>query len=566
MPINDYGVIFNGRRIVHPGAYDAIDTSKLPITTLGSTNRPIYLGESDSGAPGVVKWFSSAPDARKYLRGGELYDMLDLVFSPSPEGGGGASLVGVLPTNALLKSSAIAGGMTLNSIEYGTGGNRITARLENGTITGSKLFTISRWDLGITEIFDNLGAMMSIQYMGTDAYAAITVAVDASSKKAISLVIKSGLDAGSATVDVTVDLTDSQYATITQLAKYLSSIDGYKVVYSDNSLPSSSLDPVVAADIKTSPYNILAVSQDIPNQINKVSSLINIPVVASGTSIVNFANTTLTGGATGSSPSSWSTYFDSLSKETSDILCVLSSSNTIHAEAESHVEYMSTIGQRRIAFVGGALDETVDETKLRASFLNSSRVVLAYPGIYIKDPTSEITKLVPSYFTAAMLAGRASGVDPSEPLTFDYFNLIALEKDLMAGDPDIDDLITSGVATLEKVYGGGIRLAQSVTTDLKIGSPFRELSLRRGSDALSGKVTQSLEATFVGRKGTPVNVTTVALAAKSILTAAVANEEIAAFRNIVVTFAGSIIRVDYDVAYLDPINFILITSHFVTDI
>ena len=566
MSINDYGVIFNGRRIVHPGAYSAIDTNKLLMTTLGSTNRPIYVGESDSGVPGVVAWFSSASDARKYLRGGELYDMLDLGFSPSPEGGGGASLIGVLPTNALLKAGIAVGGMTIDSVEYGTGGNRVAIKLEDGTVLGSKLCTITRWDLGITEIFNNLGAMMSIQYTGGDAYAGITVAVDGVSKEATSLVIKTGADVGTATIDVTVNLADAQYSTITQLAKYLSSIDGYSVVYSDNLLPSSSLDPVVAADIKTAPYDILAVSQDIPNQINKISSLVRIASIAFGAAITNFASTVLTGGATGASPASWTPYFDTVAEEFSDILCVLSSSNTIHAEAESHVSLMEGRGQRKVAFVGGSLSESVTDTKRRASFLNSSRVVLAYPGIYIKDSTTELTKLVPPYFTAALLAGRASGVDPSEPLTFDYFNLIALEKNLLSGSSDVDDLMTSGVATLENVYGGGIRLAQSITTDLEIGSPFRELSLRRGSDALSDKITRSLEATFVGRKGVPVNITTIALATKSILTEAVANEEITAFRNITVTFSGSVVKVDYDVAYIEPINFILITSHFVRDI
>ncbi|MDP4224902.1 MAG: phage tail sheath subtilisin-like domain-containing protein [Bacteroidota bacterium] len=560
MTIINYGVMFNGRRIVHPGAYDAIDINNVLTSTPGSLNRPIYMGEADSGIPGVVKWFSSASAAREYTSGGELYDVLDLAFSPSVGGGGGASIVGLLVTNQLTQASLSAGGLSQTAVMYGINGNKISTKLENGTITGSKRFVASRWDTDVTEVFDNLGAVIQIQYKGASAYAEINITK--TGEVATLLTTKIGATQAGATVDISVDLTNTQYATVGQLAHYLSGIADYDVSFLESELPVSSLDALTSVNIKASANYIMAVSGDLIYQINKLSTLVNVSLTGT---LTNYPVTYLTGGAKGSSPASWSDYFTTISKEYADILAILSANEAVHAEALAHAEQMEQRGQKRVVYVGGPLGETVDQTKRRALLLNSSRAVVAYPGIYFKNSTGNTT-LYPPYFAAAMLAGRSAGVSASEPLTFDYFNLVGLETNLVAGDPDIDDLITSGVAALENVFGGGVRLAQSVTTDLTPGSPFRELSIRRGADSLSIRVTSALEAEFVGKKGTPGNVTTIALVTKDVLSKAKADEEIVDFRNITVTFLNSVAQVDYEVAYVDPINYVLVTSHFVSNL
>lgn len=559
MAIINYGVMFNGRRIVHPGAYDAIDASAMLVSTPGSLNRPIVVGEADAGTPGKVVWFSTAPAARAYTVGGELPTAIDLMFSPSPEGGGGSSVVGVLVTNALTQAQLVAGGLTQTAQVYGEGGNRISTKLED-SVNGSKKFTVSRWDTDDLEVFDNLGTVIKIQYKGTKAYAGMTVTANAG--KATSLVIKTGADAGTATVETTVDLTDSRWDTVGELGRYLGSISDYDVSFTDSQLESSKLDAIANVAFKATPAYVMAVGGDLVYQVNNLSQLVQVSLTGT---LANFPATYLTGGSKGVSASSWATHFDTIKREFSDILVVLTADQSIQAEALAHVGQMELRGQRQELFVGGGLGETVDQIKRRALLFNSSRAVVAYPGIYAKDTTGQ-TKLLPGYFTAAMVAGRASGVDPSEPLTFDYFNLIGLENDLVAGDPDVDDLITSGVATLERVFGGGIRLAQAVTTDLTPGSPFRELSIRRGADALSTKVTRALEARFVGKKGLAPTITDISLATKEILTQAVKNEEISAFRNITVTFEATVVRVDYEVAYAEPINYILTTSHYVPSV
>ncbi len=48
-----------------------------------------------------------------------------MMFSPSPEGGGGASLVGVIVANKTVPATATIGGVKFTAAEYGEGGNKI---------------------------------------------------------------------------------------------------------------------------------------------------------------------------------------------------------------------------------------------------------------------------------------------------------------------------------------------------------------------------------------------------------------------------------------------------------
>jgi hypothetical protein len=563
MAINQYGVVFNGRRIVHPGAYDATDASATTVVSGGSLNIPIIIGTAEAGESGKVMWFTDASEVHRQLRGGDLVIAAELMFSPIPEGGGGASVIGLLVANSTQRAEKTVGGLKIQSLEYGNGGNRIQAKLEDGTITGTKKLTVHRWDTEQLEVFDNLGAAFVIQYTGSEPYAEITIT--RTSEEATLLETKVGADQTSAVTDVSLDLTNERFSTIEDIVQYLNSLSGYVVSYVDYGrnadLPVSKLDAISGADIKTARH-MMAVEGDIELQVNKFSELVNVTVTGP---LSNFDFTYLTGGSAGTTPSSWSAHFNVVKKHFSDILVVLSDSEAIHAEALTHIQQMELRQQKQMLFTGGAVGETVATVKQRAAALNSSRAVLAYPGIYHKSVGNGKKVLAP-YFTAAMIAGRVCGVDASEPITFDYFNLVGLEVDLLAGDPVIDELISAGVCTLERVENDAIRLVQGITTYLgPNNSLFREISVRRGADKLSDTMRRSMEDTFVGKKGLRATASAVETKAIDVLEQAIRDGDITAYRNIVVRFVGSVVYVDYEVAMVEPINFVLITSHFVPD-
>jgi hypothetical protein len=564
MTQNQYGVVFNGRRITHPGAYDATDASQTTVVSGGSVNTPIVIGTADEGESGKVLWYSNANDVRRAHAGGDVVTAAELLFSPHPEGGGGASVVGVLVANPTTKATKTEGGLKIDAKAFGEGGNRIQVKLEDGTMNGTKKVTAHRWDTEQMETYDNLGAVLNIQYVGANLYAGVTVTV--TTDKATLFEIKTGADQATAVADVSLDLTNERFTTVEDIARHLNSLSGYDVTYveygKNAELLSSDLDAVANLDIKIGVKTLLAVNADIKLQIGKYSELITAEVTGA---LTDFDFAYLVGGSKGSAPSSWSAHLNTVKKQFSDVLVVLSSSESVHAEALVHVQQMEQRQQKQMLFTGGAVGETIAETKLRAATLNSSRAVLAYPGIFHKSVSNGKVALAP-YFTAAMIAGRVCGVDASEPVTFDYFNLIGLEKDLLAGDPEIDELVGSGVCVLERVQNGAIRLVQGVTTYLGPNNPlFREISVRRGSDKLADTMRSSMEDAFVGKKGLRATASAVETKAIDVLEQAIKDGDITAYRNIVVRFVGSIVYVDYEVAPVEPINFVLITSHFVPD-
>lgn len=559
----DYGVTFNGRRIVHPGAYDYIDASAMVVPTPGSANLPVIMGQSNSGTPGTIAWFSDPDAAANYLGGGELLTAVQLMFSPTPEGGGGASIVGVLPVNSLTQATAASGGLTLTSKIYGDVGNRVVCSLTDGTLPGTKKFSAQRWDTGANkmEVFDNLGAVMKISYTGPKAYAEMSVT--ATGGVATKFQTKVGDTQATAVVDVSVDLTTSQYTSLADLVKYLTTVSGYQVDYVsywNTALPLSQLDAVASTNIKTTSY-VFAQKADLAMQVTTYSKFVSL--TATTDPLVNAPTVQLSGGVIGAVPASWAPFYSAIKKQFSNILVLLTGSQTIHAEGLAHVNQMEQRQQRQVMFVGGLVGETVDQVKQRAATLNSSRAVLCYPEIYHSLVGNGKIPMNP-YFTAALIAGRICGVDPAQPVTFNYFNLTGLAADYLAGDPAIDDLISSGVCMLERVQEGGIRLVQGITTYQGPNNTlYREISVRRGADSLADTMRATMESKYVGKKGLRATISSVTTTAIDVLDKAIKEGSIIGYKDIQVRFINTAVYVDYKVAPVEPINYVLLTSHFV---
>lgn len=552
-----YGINFNGRRIVHPGAYDVIDASAMLMTSTGSTNIPVVIGTADAGEPGVVKWFTSPESAQKYVRGGDLHLATNLMFSPTSKGGGGCSTIGVIVANRHERATLRVGDVDIASKEYGEGGNNISVTLEPGTIPGTKTLTVARWDIdNALEVFEDIGHLFSIQYEGNKEVAELTIVPGVTSPSRLE--VRVGDSQEDKEVDLTVDLECGKYPTIGSIVQYISSVKGYRATLANglvSSYSSSMIDACTDVDVKVQ-TPVLGVKGDL-NNIQ--SELINIRCTGEVTDI---PLTNLRGGVKGTAPTSWSPYFEQLKKEFSDILVVLSDDVSIQMEAAAHIGNMETRGQKQMMFTGGAVGESVKEIRQRANSLNTSRAVCAYPGIMIKS--GNLTRLVPSYFTGALLAGRVCGVSHAEPITFDSVGVLGLERELIAGDPEVDELISSGVCTLERVPNGGFRIAQGITTYTSDNNVlYREISVRRSADNLSSTMTRNLEEEFVGKKGVRSSILAIRNKAIEILDKAVADEEINAYRNVKVKFSGTVVEVEFEAAAVTPINFILITSRFV---
>jgi len=567
-----YGVNFNGRRIVHPGAYSKIDASAMTIVTEGSINTPVIIGTAESGKSGEIQWFTDISEARKYLTGGELLTGAELLFSPTPKGGGGASVVGVIVANETKSASLTNGPIDFKSLTYGEIANRVQVKVESSSgtdIPGTKRITVYRWDTDDQEVYSNLGAVMSIKHADEATTAVVSIEQDQTTGAKILKVLLG--EEGSQVEDVTIELGSDRFYTINDVVTYMNSLSGYEVAFVGfrNATMEAKLLDVTATpvDIKNKIGFLNSKIGDIAHQINSFSELIEAVITTETGTVSDIPFTYLTGGTIGSAPTSWAKLFDPLKETYSNVLVVLNSKESIHAEALQHINIMETRQQSQMLFTGGAVGEPPSVVKQRAAILNSSRAVIGYPGIHHythrngRDP-------LPAYFTGAMIAGRVCGLGPSDPVTFEYFNLVGLERKLIAGDPIIDDLITSGVAVLEKAQNGGIRLVQGVTTYLSENNTlYREISVRRGADYLAEEVRATLEATFVGKKFTgPDTMSTVISKTIDVLEKAIRDGHIVAYRNIRVRYSSTTVYVDYDVAPSTPINYVLITSRFVPEV
>lgn len=134
-------VSFNGATIKKPGSYSKTQIDLGGNLPLSPTGLVVIIGEADAGAPVTAEIDASknvfTPDqlsqARNKYRSGPIIDALGFLFAPSVDGAipNGASAVWVMKTNSSTRASlALQDSFgTLRSKEWGTGGNRTSAKV-----------------------------------------------------------------------------------------------------------------------------------------------------------------------------------------------------------------------------------------------------------------------------------------------------------------------------------------------------------------------------------------------------------------------------------------------------
>lgn len=142
-------VSFNGATIYRPGAYSKTNIDLGGNLPLGPAGLVAIFGEADAGMPGanevdISRNFYTADrfaEARAKYRSGPILDALNFLFSPAADGSiaNGAQTVWVYKTNASVRAEkALTWGAFTTSaraMEWGTGGNRITIKIEGAGST-----------------------------------------------------------------------------------------------------------------------------------------------------------------------------------------------------------------------------------------------------------------------------------------------------------------------------------------------------------------------------------------------------------------------------------------------
>jgi hypothetical protein len=179
-----------------------------------------------------------------------------------------------------------------------------------------------------------------------------------------------------------------------------------------------------------------------------------------------------------------------------------------------HCALMSSTPRRRerVCILGHGFGWSLAQIRARAEIFQSERVIFCSPGFTTSDGTTGNTRLYPASYMAAVVAGilAAEGNGITDPITHTYLkNIVSLEKVYQPGSIELDQMINSGVLTIERDpsltrVNRGYRVTRAITTwrvttnsALK-SNAFESISVVNQSDFIAATIREMEESLFIG--------------------------------------------------------------------
>jgi hypothetical protein len=559
---------FGGRLYSTPSVMSLVNDAAMAPTSLTVGNILCLVGASTGGQPQTPLRFGSPSEALATLVSGPLCDAAVAAFSASPQTNAPSTVMCVRVGAATQASLTLVDGSAVPVIDlttkaYGLIANQTNIKIAAGSSTG-KLVTVSYGTSYATQ--DNITrTAFTIQYTGAQTTASMTIT------NSTMLLFAPNLTAVG-------NFTFASYPTVQQLVNIINSVPGFAataLVGSANTITDSGLDSVSAVDVKTSLYSAKADLQAIIDYLNSAAD----PYVSAvrhtnaGTVPANIGPVYLTGG-TSPAPvtGDWTTAFSLLQGQDLQWLCPLVGDASIHAAADAHCQFMSTVGRReRRAVVGPALGVSLSAVQALPFAINSDRTTLCWPGHYAFNSAGVLTLFDP-FMTAAKVAAGFAGLNPGDAMTNKLIVTTGLET--TTRDPtDTDPLIQSGVCVIMQTPTG-YRVARSISTWLTNNNFNRvETSCGAAVDFVVRNVRNALQPLKGGRNdpttlGQAISITESALRQLSIPQpqgpgTLVGNAASPPWQNIQASIAGDVLSVSFQCSPVIPTNFIPLTVSIV---
>mgnify|MGYP000287661020 CR=1 FL=1 len=560
-------VFFNGRLLTTPTTASVVNDDAMANRNLTVGNVVAFIGKSTGGEPNVALRFGNPTQAKLILRSGELLDAVVKAFDPSAQTPAPSTVIALRVNPALQSSADVAAAgevgtvLTLSSVNYGQADNQIKYKIESGTTTG-KRFTVQRGTESYSQ--DNIARQaFSIRYSGSESTATATID-------------EAGLTLAYGSTTLALDFAD--FATVTDLVDRINVVTGFAAAVladSYNSPTANGLDFITTQDVKTATYNVTANLQAIIDWLNSgANPLVTAErTAAKGTVPANIGFTYLTGGTDGTTTNTeWSAGFGVLQKSDFQWLCPISGSSAIHAMADAHVAFCSTVLRRERRCIAGTVASTSDESAITAAkSLNSDRTSLVHIGYYDYNAAGALV-LRPPYMTAALIAAMFAGVPPGTPLTNKTMKVQGLERELL-NPTDTDPLIKGGVLCVENT-DEGYKIVKSISTWL-VNKNYNRVEQSTGAalDFTVRNVRNAVDVTR-GEKGSPLLLSrSVSLAESALKELAraepqgpgvlVGDENSPPYKNITATFEGDVTRIQFECSPAIPNNYNLVTVYAV---
>lgn len=569
---------YKGTTISQPGTVGVIDNSGVSNVVNQNSREVVLVGSSGGGVPKQVLTFTSIDDAKSTLVSGEGLTAVLRAFKPAKDTNtspGSVSFVRVDPatqaTYNLVNGATTV--LSLKTSQYGALANQTSTQVQAGSLKGLKA-TLTQGTYSKT--LDNIykGAL-SIQYLGADASALLTVSNSAGQMQG-----SSGAS-GAETVAWTAPF--ATYTKVQDLINYINAQAGWSATLM--SAPSDQatanyFDDVTSQDCKTAAYTVTSTLDALNAFYNNTGVVTSTRPAGVGTlPTVMTAPAYFTNGTDGSAANQdWSDALATLQNHaTARIITVLTDDASIHAMADAHCSAMSLPGtnQNRVQIAGGTLGETVSAVLNRASALNSKRTSLVYPGIQDIDPITLVNTTYAPYMVAAQSAGYLASLKITKALTHQSIAAKGLEGNLQftLQSSDYDDLVNGGVMAIKydqnQLTGNSYIFDRSVTTwlqDTKLTNV--EISMVCNEDYVDLRVVDAINAYLVGLEGSPVGVGEVISVIDGELRDCFENGAIVgdtmkdAYSNITVSLANGAVTGGYNATIPAPMNFFGITAGF----
>ncbi len=559
---------YNGRLWISPATMSRIDDTAMANRNLRVGNVLAVLGTSEGGQPNTPLRFGDPSQAIATLRSGALLDAVLAAFNPSNETNGPSLVIAMRVNPAVQGALNLLDGSSgqviqLKTTDYGLYTNQAKIKVEAGSVSGKKVTT----QLGSAYfVGDNLErAVLTVRYSGAQASATLTIDNNTAT-----------LQAPTGTTVATIDL--ATYNTVQKLADRINSVASFTATVTAGQADTATLaalDTITAVNVKTADYLVKADLQAVIDWINGQSEGFFTAVRPAGAGAVpaNIPFTYVSGGTDGSTTNTeWTNAFTVLQSEDVQWIVPATSDASIHAMADAHCQFMSSVGRKeRRAICGTALSTTDSAAIALAKALNSDRTSLVHLGHYEYSLAGVLTLYAP-FITAARIAGGFAGVNPGTPLTNKAIVARGLERKLR-NPTDTDVLITGGVLCLEDTPQG-FKVVKSISTWLQNLNYNRvEVSCGVAADFVARNVREAVDV-LRGAKGTPQALQRAVGLAESTLRelarpepagpgVIVGDAENPAYRNIRARLEGDVLAVEFECSPVIPINYIPVTISIV---
>jgi hypothetical protein len=331
------------------------------------------------------------------------------------------------------------------------------------------------------------------------------------------------------------------------------------------------LDTAAGIDIKTSAKDLFAQTQDIIDAINAGSELMSAARVpsASGLPLLTAGFISLTGGVSVSSTTADVKAAIALLKQdvTITIIVPLFTSAAIHALTVEHLNESAAPTGRAERQAWLPLDPTLSKAAIKsATALINSR--WASSVAQRRGYFDNLGNLTPgdSISHALALAGMQASGNTGQPVTFKFMNAQSITQD---GDwtpeEDAEELLRAGLVITEEIKGTGFRVIRGITTFQKRKNRILTESSAMESAATSLRdLRTAVEGAFVGRPNALLTAEAVKGFVEGRLDIQIDAGVITAWRNVSITISGQTITITYEVAPVEPTNFVLLEARTFT--